>query len=290
MSKLKDIDKLEELPQKESRKHALARHDIWNTHHSEYHKVDGKFPYENVDHILRKYKGRSFDDAFSAYCQIAPPYQQKYFLQEFEKTPDGDFYGWYEYWSVDKKGNIQLEKKEKLKPLVEFTSDDYKIESRHKTTGHKMSDFVKIVKTKKLTSHYYKRTTIYEYGFDKAHYDELRKKGGAYLEGYQYNMKVKPKWERYTAKQEDFEPVVVKGWIKYFKSKNDREFKRLMAERMKKKKKEHEAKYGGKKISDGDFRTILRKKDQELKRETAEKLEAKGMRPNAFTRVKTDAI
>ena len=221
-----------------------------------------------------------------AYCQIVPSYHQKYFLEEFEKNPDSTYYGWYDHWTVDKKGNIQHAKRERVKPPVSIQSLDYKVEMRHKVTGHKMSDFVKVVTTKKITQHYYKRKTVYEYGFDRSHYDNLRKTfRDMYLEGYQYNGKVKPKWERYVAKDEDFEPVVVKGWIKYFKSKNDREFRRLMAEKVKKAKK----KSPKKELSAVDYKAILKKKDLELKRESAQKLEAKGMRPNAFTRIKTDS-
>ena len=289
MSKIKDIEKLDNLPYKESRKDALSRHELWDYgRHSDYHQVNGEFPYEHVQRILKKYNGKSFDDAFSAYCKIVPVYQQKYFLEEFEKRPSVHFYGYYDHYTVDVKGNIKFEKREVKKPPVSIYSDDYKVELRHKVTGHKQSDFVKVVKTKKISHYYHKHTTIYEYGFDRDHYNKLREgKKDMYLENY-YG-KSKPKSERYTATDDDFEPVIIKGWVKHFKSKNDQEFKRLMAEKIKKRDKAHKEKYGKKEIAETDFRRILKKKDMELKREAEQKLEARGMRKNAFTRIKTDA-
>ena len=62
-----------------------------------------------------------------------------------------------------------------------------------------------------------------------------------------------------------------------------------MAEKQKRRTKEREAKYGKKTINETDFRKILKRKDMELKREAEQKLEAKGMRKNAFTRIKTDS-
>ena len=175
MSKIKDIEKLDNLPHKESRKDALSRHDLWNyNRHSDYHQVNGEFPHQHVERILKKYTGKPFDDAFSAYCQIVPVYQQKYFLEEFEKRPNLRYYGFYDHWTVDKKGNIKLEKREVKKPPISIQSDDYAVALKHKVTGHDKADFVKVVKTKKITQHYYKHVTTYEYGFDRAHYKELR--------------------------------------------------------------------------------------------------------------------
>ena len=264
MSKLKDIEKLDELPYKESRKNQLSRGDIWNYRRGENHKVDGVYPWTHVQRILKSHIGKSFDKAFTLFCSIVPDYQQKWFLEEFEHVEPK--YNWYDVWYVDKNGNIQIFKYERKKEPVSFSSNDYKVELRHRLTGHKQSEFEKIVKHKKYTSYYVQENVTYEYGTA-------------------YGQKMKPLKERYVAKEEDFVPVAISGWIKYFKSKNDREFKRLMAERVKTIKKKTPRVV----MSDLECRAILKAKEKKIREEAMQMLEAKGMRPNAFTRIKTDS-
>jgi len=108
----------------------------WDRRHkSEYHSTDGITPWKRVQRICEDYIGKQFDKAFSEYCSQVPVYQQKFFMQEFERKPWKTDY--WTYFYVDKQGNIQkhigtyfLKKKK-----VYYYSDDYKTEKRHKVTG-----------------------------------------------------------------------------------------------------------------------------------------------------------
>lgn len=108
----------------------------WDRRHkSESHPIDGISPWKRVKRICEAYIGKQFDKAFSEYCSQVPVYQQKFFMQEFERKPWKTDY--WTYYYVDKQGNIQkhigtyfLKKKK-----VYFYSDDYKAEKRHKVTG-----------------------------------------------------------------------------------------------------------------------------------------------------------
>jgi len=111
------------------------KHDWDRRHKSEYHSTDGIAPWKRVKRICEAYIGKQFDKAFSEYCSQVPVYQQKFFMQEFERKPWKTDY--WTYYYVDKQGNIQkhigtyfLKKKK-----VYYYSDDYKTEKRHKVTG-----------------------------------------------------------------------------------------------------------------------------------------------------------
>jgi hypothetical protein len=258
-----DIDKFENLPQKESNKHLLYKGERWKWKRGELHKVNGEYPWKHVQRILKAYVGKHFDDAFSAYCKIVPDYQQKCFLEEFER--DTRIYmSYWDEWIVDDDGIIRFKKGTRKKPKPSIQSSDFKTELRHKVTGHNKEDFEKETVAKKVTKYYYKYITRYTYGMSWR--------------------KTVPKHEWYSAKEEDFEPVVVSGWIKYYKSKNDREFKRLMAEKIKRANKRSPKK----EFNEAEYRAILRAQVLKEREEARQKLEAKGMRPNAFTSNKTD--
>jgi len=111
------------------------KHDWDRRHKSESHSTNGVTPWKRVQRICEDYIGKQFDKAFSEYCSQVPVYQQKFFMQEFERKPWKTDY--WTYFYVDKQGNIQkhigtyfLKKKK-----VYFYSDDYKTEKRHKRTG-----------------------------------------------------------------------------------------------------------------------------------------------------------
>lgn len=75
---------------------------------------------------------------------------------------------------------------------------------------------------------------------------------------------------------EIFKTICIEDNTLYFSSKNDYKFKRLMREKRGKKIKKV-------KPSIEDFRPLLKAKQLKEREETRQKLEAKGMRPNAFT-------
>jgi hypothetical protein len=112
-----------------------VKHDWDYKHKSESHPTDGITPWKRIKRICESYIGKPFDKAFSEYCSQVPAYQQKFFMEEFERTSRKTDY--WTYYYVDKQGNIQkhigtyfLKKKK-----VFYYSDDYKTEKRHKITG-----------------------------------------------------------------------------------------------------------------------------------------------------------
>jgi len=115
------------------------KHDKWfGSRKSTYHSVDGVTPWRRIKRICEAYKGKQFNKAFSEYCRQVPVYQQKFFLEEFEKkTWRGDY---WTYYYVDKQGNIQKHigeyfvNKAKNKKVY-YYSDDYKTEKRYKVSG-----------------------------------------------------------------------------------------------------------------------------------------------------------
>ena len=257
-----DIEKLDNLPHKENRAKNLTRRygNVWNV--LDYRRVSDKMrsPYNISEVIIKSNVGKSFDMAFHYYCTKVDKQHQHLFLDKFNQNRNWS-YGYF----VDKQGLIQEVPHKKYKKPIYIQSQDYKVELRHKVTGHKKSEFKEV---KKKISKYTYVVDYYAYGEEN---------NGFYG-------KMKPINERYRAKESDFESIVVKGWIKHFESKNDPRFKRYMAEKVKSFKK-----LPKKVLSDVEYRTILRAKVLKDREETKIKLEAKGMRPNAFTNNKTDA-
>jgi hypothetical protein len=125
---------LDSLPKKESRKAYLTKKhgDMWNLHHFDHswHRSDkNDYVWVKVKRVIKKYMGKSFDEAFSYFCTLVPKHEQSEFLKEFENA-----YGWYEpQYIIDDNGNIQInknshrykKKKDKSKESVIFYSIDY---------------------------------------------------------------------------------------------------------------------------------------------------------------------
>lgn len=182
------------------------------------HTVDGVWPYEIARRIIKKYIGKQWDKAYSEYCSKVPWYQKNVFKEEFRDKN----YRYSTSYIVDKNGCIQYSRMDKRKKDLCIKSDDFKIELRHRWTGHKKDDFLPVYKqepyisrfkTFKMSGMRNSRLLYYEYGA---------------IPG-----RMKPLYERYRSKESEFEAVIVSGWIKYFKNKKDPEFKRLIAEKRK---------------------------------------------------------
>lgn len=263
-----DIEKLENLPQKQGRKAFLVeRHgNLYNLKrfdHPWHRSLKEDNQWCMTERVIQNNIGKSFDMTFSYFCKKYPIYWQSYFLKQFGLSRSG--YGYY----VDEQGNIQENKYTKRKNPIYIQSSDYKSELRHKITGDKKEAFEEI---------YIKKECVYNYGKDKGKIYFTSK-----FSHYEYGVdtwKIKPAYKRYTAQESDFEHVVISGWIKYFESKNDPEYKRLMTERTKANRKK---KYSEKILSDVEYRAILKARVLKEREETRLKLEAKGMRPDAFT-------
>lgn len=257
-----DIEKLENLPFKENKSANLTRRygNVYNV--LDYRRFSDKMksPYNISEVVLKANIGKSFDMAFHYYCTKVDKQHQHIFLDNFNIQRRWRNYGYF----IDEQGNIQDTPYKKYKAPIVIMSADYKTELRHKVTGHRKNEFKEV------------RKQIGKYTFVIDYYTYGEVNDGFYL-------KMKPTNERYRAKESDFEPVIISGWIQHFESKNDHRFKRYMAEKAKSLKKSPK-----KVLSDAEYRAILRAKVLKDREETKIKLEAKGMRPNAFTSIKTD--
>lgn len=208
-------------------------------HKSVYdHKIDGVSPYTIIRRVLTHNLGKSFDSTFSYFCKLVPKYQQNLFLQEFEdrRCNGSDYF-------VDDDGNIQVNKSSyynqwrfrKCKESYTLRFDDFATELIHKVTGHKKSDFKQVYEQ---VYYEYNRKVKHIHPLKTFTYVDKGYKNGKLLY-YEYGAdkyRPKPAWLRYRAQDSDFEVIVVKGWEKVFESKNDSEFKKIMAERNQKQK------------------------------------------------------
>lgn len=180
----------------------------WRHRHSTYHPTDGIWPHDRVNRIIKKFIGRRFDKAFSEYCSQVPIYQQHIFLEEFNSKY---LYSRNSYntYRVDKQGNIQKIKPPKKDKRVYYYSDDYKTELRHKITNR--------LKPFSFNAKYIKGVKTY---YDHASY-------------YPYK----------TSTDKDYIGVCIKGYKQVFKSRKDREYRRLITQQQKRHKKAQLLKY-----------------------------------------------
>ena len=193
---------------------SLIKYTRWNYYGSDIHDTDNISPYTRVKRIIENNIGKSFSLAFSYYCKQVPKYQQHVFLEEFNNDINSRY---TQYFYIDEDGLIQRKKDIKrrfVKPKREYTvqSDDYKFVLVHKITGHLKTKFEPVYDGNK-NYYYNSKVLYYEYGVN--------------------HFNTKPLWQRYKATDNDFEIKVISGWIKYFKSKNDPEFKRYHSEKRK---------------------------------------------------------
>jgi hypothetical protein len=92
---------------------------------SDYHKVDGYYPYKRIKRILENNVGKSFDGAFSYYCRKSPKYQQKLFDETINRN-------WSRRWGkdyiIDDNGLIQGNP-DRHKKWYNWINPPYKVKS-----------------------------------------------------------------------------------------------------------------------------------------------------------------
>jgi hypothetical protein len=149
------IEKLENLPIKEGRKAYLTNKygDMWDLHKFDHrwHRSDkSDYAWVKAERAIKRFLGKSYDKAFSYYCEQV----EQYDYHEFKKYFESDNLRYYntQYpteYIVDGNGNIQYNKEYKLKPWrkrkeetkgVIFKSYDYKEGYTHVKTGETKSD------------------------------------------------------------------------------------------------------------------------------------------------------
>lgn len=195
------IEKLEELPIKTLSILTRKRHLIeMYKHHNKrgcYDTVGDVPPWKLAEYIIKKYIGLTFDEAYSEYRRRTKWYQREYFLNEFSNFNHRYRYRYYcDYEVIDGIITIVKDKNEYKGPYT-FKSIDATFELRHKVTGAKKPEYTWNARYIKGVPHY----------------------------------KMQGKFGYYTASDRDFVPILVKGWIKIFESKQNPEFKRFNAEK-----------------------------------------------------------
>lgn len=200
-----------------------------------WYKLRYTSPSTIVSRIIEKYMGKSFNDAFSYYCKLVPRMYQKEFLEEFEPSR-----GTSSSYITDKNGNIKdnplnpwkgryKRRRNAYKGPYVINSHDFKTEWRHKETDHKRDDFTEVYE--QIPYKYSWKTR-----FGVTHREGVKNGEFLYYEYGSNPLRMKPLHERYRAQKEDFHSVIIQGWQKVFKSKQDPEFIRLQAEKWKKSK------------------------------------------------------
>lgn len=233
----------------------------WKPWH--WHK-GGVYLSKIIDRVVLNNIGKSFDLTYNYYRTLVPKAYHSYFFYDFDKfggrVADAEYY-------IDENGLIQANPnsywiKRKLninsyKGPYTYKSEDYETELRHRITGHKKKDFVPVYEkitrtyTRKWFGRSYTNTSTvngkllyYEYGAIKWH--------------------EKPAYERYRAQERDFIPVCIKGWAKTFNSKQDSEFRKLLAEKQQRKRK---ADKEAERLKKEKVYSFISKAEEERKRE-----------------------
>ena len=91
MKNLVDSEKLDNLPFKASRKEYITEKygDMWNIHKFDipwYCSNKTKTTWFILKKVIKKFKGKSFDKAFSYFCKLVPYYKQYEFCDYFFNT------------------------------------------------------------------------------------------------------------------------------------------------------------------------------------------------------------
>lgn len=184
-------------------------------------------PWKYSKYIIKKYIGKPYDDAYSEFCKNVKWWQKDYFKDNFKERYWGGLGSKYSEFIVDENGliqyNIKYFKYNNYRGPYSVKSHDYETELVHKFTGHKKSVFKPIYEQ---IPYSYK----YRGAFNKI-YENKGIKNGKLLY-YLYGERL-PSHRKYKAQDDDFEVIITKGWIKYFDSKQDPEYKRLKSEEAK---------------------------------------------------------
>jgi hypothetical protein len=125
------IEQVKQLPK--SQRFRNLEHNMHGT--SDYHKVNGEYPTTWARRVMRKYVGKTYEEAFAYYCTLVPDYQQKWFKSEFDlsttwwRTPSDNFI-------LDENHIIKIKETESKSGPVIFSSYDYKEGHKNRRDGN----------------------------------------------------------------------------------------------------------------------------------------------------------
>lgn len=239
-----DIDKLEDLPYRASFKKHEAR-VWWDYGWYRGRQYGGKYSWEIVERILKKYKGKQVNKAFSEYCKIVDINDQHRFWEEFDRIEKArqrrgaDYKS--DYWFIDKNNNIQFYKLKKEPKTYHIRSADYE------------EGYVDHMGNVITVAEYYK------------------------IDGYSY---LGTRWTK--AKTQKWKLVIIKG-CEYTFNKKDADFYRCLADengKLDRMYREYE-KYAEKKV----YSFLTREEEQKTKDKNDDiiKRDAHGFDENSFT-------
>jgi len=251
------------------RKEIKTSNDCWRLRNHYYHSDYN--PWKTAKRIIKNNIGKSFSLAFSYFCS---KFEQRYyneFLELFKSTyrrfNNPDYY-------IDDNGLIQTNIKSKEKKEVIFTSSDYKTKLAHKDTKHWFDNFYEVWTKKEVT--YTKKLT------DGSIYERTYKEKDKFI-GFRY------KGNGYWATNSNFERIVVQGTKTTYSSKNDPKYIRYITEKIKKQNLEYKRNKKIPKLSDEDFRRLLKEKELKEKQLNLIKIESHGFDLlTSFRKLKTN--
>lgn len=232
-------------------------------------------PWKIVKRVLNNNIDKSFALAFSYYCSKVEQRYYKEFLEEFYDR------GWrwiIPNYYIDDNGLIQTNIKPKEKKPIIIYSKNYKTELRHKITGDKKVNFKDVYKDVKYIAKYgaYKGRTLTRPVF-------------SHLEYGAKSSKVLPIYLRYKAQESDFENVIISGYKQVFESKNDPRYIRIIQESIKKQNLEYKRNKKIPKLSNEDFRRLLKEKELKERQLNLIKIESHGFDVlTSFRKLKTN--
>lgn len=179
----KNIEKYENLPTKSSMRYVERgdKRDRWKWSYNSggvYRKINNKFPWTHVERILKKYKGKSVDKAFSAYCKIVDQCQQFLFWDELNDDKHHmrryRYIAQYAYWYVDKNKCVQRFVPKKVKHGYAIHSHNIRWATINIHSGEEV----------KKHAWLYENNDNYEYTVVEGEIFEFKKKGRAYNKCY----------------------------------------------------------------------------------------------------------
>jgi len=254
------------------RKEIKASNNCWRL----YYRYPDYNPWKTAERIIKNNIGKSFSLAFSYFCSKVEQRYYNEFLRQFKSTyrrfNNPDYY-------IDNNGLIQINIKSKEKNPIITYSEDYKTELRHKITGDKRINFKEI---------YINKKDIYKYGPFKG--KVFTRPVFSHLEYGANPNKLLPSYLRYKAQESDFENVIISGYKQVFESKNDPRYVRIIKERNKQLKIKHKLEKSKRwKISEQDFRRLLKEKELKEKQLNLIKIESHGFDVlTSFRKLKTN--
>ncbi len=243
-----DLEYYDNLPVRESRKDLMFRHEFWNSWYRRSYKIE----YWNIaERVIEEHIGKYFNDAFSKFkflCKNIPEATYEYFMSYFGekyicRRYEEYIYHRYKDFIIDNEGKIQYSEyyysKKKNKP-ISITSRDFKNAWVHKESGIFRDDFLEI----------YENPNASNYDLKIIAYIHTSKVMRNY--GWLVFKKHFPLHKWIYAKPDDFELKTIQGWEKTFNSRRDPNYKRLMADASKPKRKNSKQS-----MSEEKFREIL---------------------------------